>query len=49
MNIGSHVLYDGKEYVVIHVYNSGYCEIRDVTHQFTVKLVNSHDIKPISL
>lgn len=49
MCVGSKVLYDGKEYVIIHMYPSGYCEIRDITHRFTVKLVNQYELKPCSL
>lgn len=48
MSIGSKVLYDGKEYIIIHIYHSGYCEIRDINQKFTIKLVNQYELKPCS-
>ncbi|MFQ6387958.1 hypothetical protein ACLNAR_09275 [Priestia aryabhattai] len=39
------VLYKGKRFVLIHVYDSGYCEIRPVNHSFKVELVRLDEIE----
>jgi hypothetical protein len=46
-NIGSNVLYDGKEYIVIYIYDTGYCEIREKDGS-KVDLVQITDLKEIS-
>ncbi|MED3882759.1 hypothetical protein [Priestia megaterium] len=39
------VLYKGKRFVLIHVYDSGYCEIRAIDHAFKVELVRLDEIE----
>ncbi|MGE1113030.1 hypothetical protein ACQJ0K_14855 [Priestia megaterium] len=39
------VLYKGKRFVLIHVYDSGYCEIRPIDHAFKVELVRLDEIE----
>jgi hypothetical protein len=49
MTVGSKVLYDGKEYIIVHIYQSGYCEIRDTAFRFNVKLVSKQELTTGSL
>jgi len=41
--IGSRVLYQEKEYIVIHKYETGYCEIRTL-NSFQVKLIHESEL-----
>ncbi|MHA7098304.1 hypothetical protein [Priestia aryabhattai] len=44
MSINKEVLYKGKRFKIIHIYDSGYCEIRNVDSPFTVELALLTDI-----
>ncbi|MEH7116533.1 hypothetical protein V7128_03785 [Neobacillus vireti] len=41
------VLYDGKVFVVIYKYNSGYWEIRELDSQFNVQLVHESEVEVV--
>lgn len=43
--IGSHVLFQGREYVIIHKYTSGYCEIKDLNRLYHIELVHLTELK----
>ncbi|MEB2292933.1 hypothetical protein ABEY50_12975 [Priestia megaterium] len=45
MTVYKEVLYKGKRFVLIHVYDSGYCEIRPIDHAFKVELVRLDEIE----
>ncbi|MDQ0805465.1 hypothetical protein [Priestia megaterium] len=45
MTASKEVLYKGKRFVLIHVYDSGYCEIRPIDHAFKVELVRVDEIE----
>ncbi|MGG0480580.1 hypothetical protein ABE039_21430 [Priestia megaterium] len=38
------VLYKNKRFRVIHVYNSGYCEIRKISNSYQVELALATDL-----
>jgi hypothetical protein len=38
------VIYDGKEYIILHKYASGYCEIQEKNNQFNIKLVHVSEL-----
>ncbi|MDO6851635.1 hypothetical protein Q4S57_27720 [Priestia megaterium] len=44
MEINKEVLYKGKRFKIIHIYDSGYCEIRNVDNSFKVELALLTDI-----
>ncbi|MDP1471785.1 hypothetical protein Q8G32_28510 [Priestia megaterium] len=44
MSIIKEVLYHGERFKIIHVYRSGYCELRKVNDSFKVELVLLNDI-----
>lgn len=44
MSINKEVLYQGKRFRVIHIYLSGYCELRKVDDSFNVELALLNDI-----
>ncbi|MDP1471881.1 hypothetical protein Q8G32_29000 [Priestia megaterium] len=44
MSINKEVLYKGKRFKIIHIYDSGYCEIRNVDNPYTVELALLTDI-----
>ncbi|WP_191567553.1 hypothetical protein [Metabacillus idriensis] len=39
MNIWTKVIYRGKKYEIFHIYDSGYCEIREIVNPFHVECV----------
>lgn len=42
------VIYNGKKYIILHMYDSGYCEIKEEGNQYNVELVNFLDLqKPV--
>jgi hypothetical protein len=47
---GKLVLYDGKEFKVIHAYDSNYCEIAENNESrvLNIVLVKSSDLKEVS-
>ncbi|MFE7083661.1 hypothetical protein [Priestia megaterium] len=44
MLINKEVLYRGKRFKVIHIYLSGYCELRKIGDSFNVELALLNDI-----
>ncbi|MED4235806.1 hypothetical protein [Priestia megaterium] len=44
MAINKEVLYQDKIFKIIHIYDSGYCEIREIRDRFAVKLVLLNDL-----
>jgi hypothetical protein len=44
MTINTEVLYKDKRFKIIHIYDSGYCEIREVGNPFQVELALLTDI-----
>ena len=46
---GNHVLFNGKEYIIIHKYTSDYCEIKEVHNPFNIELVHISEIKIMQL
>jgi hypothetical protein len=38
------VIYDGKEYIILYKYTSGYCEIQEKNNQFNIKLVHVSEL-----
>lgn len=44
MTINTEVLYKDKRFKIIHIYDSGYCEIRDISNPFEIELVPLIDI-----
>ena len=43
--VGKHALFNGREYIVIHEYTSGNCEIKDISRPYQIELVHSTEIK----
>jgi hypothetical protein len=43
--VGDRVLFQGKEYVIIHRYTSDYCEIKAKQGRFQVELVHISEIE----
>ncbi|CAM3872911.1 hypothetical protein [Mesobacillus thioparans] len=41
------VIYQGKEYAIVHQYDSGYVEIRKLTSR-SIELVHESELKPLS-
>ena len=41
------VLYDGKRYLVIFRYTSGYLEIQEKDSRFTIQLVHRSEVQPV--
>jgi hypothetical protein len=39
------VIYCGKEYIMLHKYPSGFCEIQEKTNQFNIKLVHVSELE----
>ncbi|MDF1962319.1 hypothetical protein P2R64_19910 [Priestia megaterium] len=44
MSINKEVFYRGKRFKIIHIYRSGYCELRKVNDPFKVELALLNDI-----
>ncbi len=44
MSINKEVLYRGEKFKIIHIYHSGYCELRKVNDPFNVELALLNDI-----
>ncbi|MFP3669555.1 hypothetical protein SB717_31005 [Priestia sp. SIMBA_032] len=44
MEINKEVLYKWKRFKIIHIYDSGYCEIQNVDNPFKVELALLTDI-----
>ncbi|NRD77900.1 hypothetical protein HPT25_10950 [Bacillus sp. BRMEA1] len=44
MKKNAHVFYNGKKYVIIYMYSSGYCEIRAEDKLHKVELVHLSEI-----
>jgi hypothetical protein len=45
--VDTEVLYMDKRFKVIHVYNSGYCEIRKISNSYQVELALLTDLNTI--
>lgn len=45
--LGNKVKYNEDIYIIVHIYESGYVEIKDVKHLCNVELVSISDIKII--
>jgi hypothetical protein len=41
---GDHVLFDGKEYVIVYMYSNDYCEIQEKRNKFHYELVPLTDL-----
>lgn len=39
------VIYGGKEYLILHKYASGFCEIQEKNNQFNIKLVHISELE----
>lgn len=44
MKIGMRVLYESEIYIIQYIYNSGYCEIKNINRQFNVLLVKLSEL-----
>ena len=44
MAINEEVLHRGKRFKIIHIYSSGYCELRKLNDPFKVELALLNDI-----
>ncbi|MEH7011756.1 hypothetical protein V7087_13260 [Neobacillus niacini] len=42
------VLYEGKLYMVIYKYSSGYWEIREKENRFNIQLVHESEVQKVS-
>ena len=40
------VLYDGKVFIVIYKYSSGYWEIKEKNNRFNIQLVHKSEVQP---
>jgi hypothetical protein len=47
MENNSHVFYNGKRYVILYKYTSGYCEIKEVGSIYNIELVHLTEIKTL--
>lgn len=45
--VGHKVKYNGETYIVVHIYNSGFMEIKHIKYRYTVELVNKRDIEVV--
>ncbi len=45
--LGNKVKYNEDIYIIVHIYESGFVEIKDVNHLCNVELVSISDIKLI--
>lgn len=43
MEVGMDVVYDSKIYTIVHIYNSGYCEIKE-KNKHTILLVKLSEL-----
>jgi hypothetical protein len=46
MSNGEKVSYNGKEYIALHFYSSGFCEIKEI-NGFKIELVHISELKLI--
>jgi len=44
MEIDMEVFYDAKTYTIVHIYNSGYCEIKEKNNNHTILLVKLSEL-----
>jgi len=42
------VLYNGKKYIILYKYTSGYCEIREVESIHNIQLVHQSEVTILS-
>lgn len=47
-DIMEHVLYNGKKYIILYKYTSGYCEIREVESIHNIQLVHQSEVTILS-
>ncbi|MEO2076325.1 MAG: hypothetical protein ABGX20_13220 [Bacillus sp. (in: firmicutes)] len=47
METNSQVLFNGKKYVILYKYTSGYCEIKEVGSIHNIKLVHLTELKKL--
>lgn len=45
--VGDHILFQGKEYVIVYRYSNDYCEIKEVDNPFHIVLVHISEITKI--
>ncbi|MEC2076338.1 hypothetical protein [Metabacillus fastidiosus] len=38
------VMYKGKKYIILHKYESGYCEIKEVKNSYNIELVHESEL-----
>jgi hypothetical protein len=43
-----HVLYNGKKYIILYTYDSGYCEIKEIESVYNVQLVHLSELKNLT-
>ncbi|MBT2725759.1 hypothetical protein ACSU6B_12095 [Neobacillus sp. C211] len=43
-----HVLYNGKKYIILYTYDSGYCEIKEIESVHNVQLVHLSELKNLT-
>lgn len=48
MENNTHVLYNGKKYVILYKYTSGYCEIKEIGSFYNIELVHSSELENIN-
>ncbi|MFC4322462.1 hypothetical protein [Litchfieldia salsa] len=44
MKLGTKVVYNDKEFHIFHVYESGYCELKEATKHLNIILVHENEI-----
>ncbi|MGG3563889.1 hypothetical protein ABES03_20080 [Neobacillus rhizosphaerae] len=47
MENNSHVFYNGKRYVILYKYTSGYCEIKEVGSLYSIELVHITELMDV--
>lgn len=45
ISVGEKVSYNESTYIILHIYESGYVEIKDVNYHFNVQLVDRSQIE----
>ena len=49
MQVGDVVIYESKVYKIVHIYDSGFCEIKKKDSTYEVLLVKLSELSPQSL
>ncbi len=48
MENNTHVFYNGKKYIILYKYTSGYCEIKEIGSFYNIELVHSSELENIN-